>query len=366
MASNSNFELETTTFVNGGRMDENGKRTIVMRSIYTIRDNSEAKRRRAVFDLADLVPQRGSCLKDDPRYVMKSAEWNCLDWKNQSVKFYINSTYERVSDENVTYPWELPPFNVSASTVEEAIAFKTAFDRNNEKDRKDNERNVDVVNSAGDPIEANTNEIFQQFSFSYYRQGFDVGNIQEFANSINQTEQRILGHNYPAGTLLIVDLSTDMLKTPATNDEDTEWTYTQINLTLRYNQNGWGRRLLDVGNRAIFGDSTKSELIYQYYAPIYDGSTVTFESSPTLTNAQGYYTANREYKVWLAEHEDAIGCPSQLPYEYGENIPLTEDGKIDYTLIEDGGKYPEIEFQEYPLKTWNTLSIPNQVRRRWR
>ena len=94
--------------------------------------------------------------------------------------------------------------------------------------------------------------------------------------------------------------------------------------------------------------------------------TVEFEEEPTLTNAQGYYTANRAYRAWIAEHEDATGCPAQLPYEFAENIPLTEDGAIDYDVITNGGKYPEIEFQEYRIKTWNTLSIPTKVKKRWR
>ena len=365
MATN-NFILKETAFLNGGRMDESGRHTITKQFQYEIVDNSPAKRRSAIIDLEKYVPAKGSCMSDDVRYILKSAEWDCMDWEKKSHIFYINANYERISDdEESNEPWDLAPFNVSTSTVEEAIAFKLAYDRNNEKTDGKNIKDVDVVNSAGDPIEANTTEIFQQFSFSYYLRDFDSDKVQEFSNSINSNPENILGHSFPSGTLLLTDINTEYLITYK-DDGTVKWQYTQVNMTIRYNQNGWGRRLLDVGNRARFGNSTKSELIYQYYAPIYGGSTVEFEEEPTLTNAQGYYTANRAYRAWIAEHEDATGCPAQLPYEFAENIPLTEDGAIDYDVITNGGKYPEIEFQEYRIKTWNTLSIPTKVKKRWR
>ena len=356
----SNFLLETTTFVNGGRMDESGKRTIVKRFIYMIRDNSEAKRRNAVFELAELVPRKGSCMSDDARFVMKSAEWNCFDWNKQSVKFYIDATYQRASDdEEASAPWNLSPFNFSARAVEEIVAFKKAYD-------EDNQRTIPVLNSAGDPFDANTVEIFPEFSFSYYVHDFDTSRIYDFSNAVNATSQRIAGKSFPAGTLLIADINTEGLVTYEDDGYTVKWKYTQVNLTLRYNPDGWMRKLLDVGNRAIFGNSTKSELIYQYYAPIYSGSTVTFDEVPTLTNAQGYYTANREYRAWLAENEDASGCPAQLPYEYAESIPLTEEGKINYEILLNGGDYPEKEYKDKRIKTWNSLDIPSEIKRRWR
>ena len=363
----SNFELEKTTFLDGGRMDESGKRTITKRFLYTIRNNSEANRRNAVFELASLVPRKGSCMSDDARYVMKSAEWNCLDWKAQSVKFYINAVYQRASDDDeASAPWNLSAFNVSASTAEEAIAFKMAYDRNGEKSAPDNVQDVAVVNSAGDPLDANTNEIFPEFSFSYYVQNFDASKVYDFSNTINATSQRILGKSFPAGTLRISDISTEELVTYEDDGYTVKWRYTQVNLTLRYNPGGWGRKLLDVGNRAIFGESGKSELIYQYYAPIYGESSVEFDDAPTLTNALGYYTANRTYRAWLAEHDDATGCPAQLPYEYAESIPLNPDGTINTDALDGETSYPEIEFQEFRIKTWNSLDIPNEVKRNWR
>ncbi len=362
-----NFILTETAILNGGRMDESGKRSITKRFIYKIVDNSDAKRKRAILDLETLVPSKGSCMSDDLRYILKTAEWNCLDWQKEADRFYIDASYQRVSDdEEADKPWHLSPFNISFDTVEEAIGFSMAYDRNNEKGSPDNVKNVPVVNSAGDPLDANTNEIFSQFSFSYYLENFDSADVFEFQNAVNASPQTLFGHSFPIGTLLIASISAEGLVTYEDDGHTIKWKYTQVNLTIRYNPNGWGRFLLDVGNRAKFGTSTKSELIYQYYAPIYDGSTVTFDEVPTLTNAQGYYTANREYREWLAENEDASDCPAQLPYEYAENIPLASDGTIDLDALFGVTPYPEIEYQEYRIKSWSALDIPSTVKRRWR
>ena len=360
----SNFELECTSVLNGGRMDENGKCTIVKQFLYNIRDNSKSRRNDAIFELEKLVPRKGSCMSNDARYVMKSAEWNCLNWKGQSRKFYINATYQRASDdEESSAPWNLSPFNISADAVEEAIAFKMAYD-------KDNERKVNVRNTAGDPIEANTNEILPQFTFSYYVQHFDASKVYEFANSVNAAGQRILGKNYPAGSLLLASINCESLVTYEDDGYSVKWKYNQINLTIRHNPNGWKRKLLNVGNRARFGSSLKSELIYQYYAPIYpsSGSEISFNDVPTLTNAQGYYAADREYRQWLAQHTDASGCPAQIPFEYAEDIPLTASGKIATSIVfaDEPVPYPELEFDEYKTKNWRSLDIPSEIKRSWR
>ena len=354
------FELESTSFLNGGSMDESGKCTVVKHFLYTIRDNSKANRNRAILELEKIVPRKGSCMSDDARYVMKSAVWNCLSWKNESIKFYIDATYQRASDDEVSSaPWNLSPFNITSDTVEEAIAFKMAYDSNNK-------RTIPVLNSAGDPIEASTNEILPQFSFSYYVQNFDTSKVYEFSNTISASSQRIMGQSFPAGSLLIAGISSENLVTYEDDGYTVKWRYTQVNLTLRHNPNGWMRKLLDVGNRARFGTSKKSELILQYNAPSYNGSTVTFAEEPTLTNARNYYAADREYRAWLAQHSDATGCPSQLPFEYAENIPLTSSGKINTAVIQSGEDYPEKEYPEYKTKRWSSLDIPSEIRGSWR
>ncbi|MBQ7732106.1 MAG: hypothetical protein IJT68_09740 [Lentisphaeria bacterium] len=359
MATN-NLILEQTAFLDGGKMDESGKHTLTKRFIYQIRDNTPEKRKRAIFDLEMLVPAKGSCMSDDARYTLKSANWNCYSWKNDSVKFFIDALYQRASDDEENgKPWNLSPFNFTFDTVEQAIAFRMAYD-------EDNQRTIPVVNSAGDPIDADTNEIFPQFGFSYYVHNFDASDVFDFSSSVNEKPQTIAGRSYPPGTLLIASISAENLITYEDDGYTPKWKYTQVNLSLRYNPGGWGRKLLDIGNRARFGNSTKSELIYQYYAPIYGESTVEFEEIPTLTNAQGYYSANRDYRAWLAEHDDATGCPAQLPYEFAENIPLTEEGKINTEALYGTIPYPEKEYPEYKAKNWHQLDIPTEIKRRWR
>lgn len=356
----SNFRLDNTTFQSGGRMDENGKCTIVKRFLYNIIDNSKERRRNAVFELESLVPRKGSCMSDDARYVMKSAEWNCLDWSKQSVKFYINATYQRASDDDAaSAPWNLQAFNISSDTVEEAIAFRMAYNNKNE-------RVIPVLNTAGDPIEANTNEILPQFSFAYYVQNFDASKVYDFSNTVNATSQRILGKAYPAGTLLLADISADALVTYEDDGYTVKWKYHQVNVTFRYNPLGWKRKLLNVGNRARFGTNKKSELIYQFNEPTFSGSSVSFAESPTLSSAKTYYANANGYRQGVAALEESSGVPAQLPFEYAESIPLDKDGKIDNAAILGTTAYPTVEFNEYRTKSWRSLDIPSELKHKWR
>lgn len=352
----SNFRLETTTFTTGGSMDESGKCQIVKRFLYNIVDNSEAMRRRAILDLETLVPVKGSCMSDDARYTMKSATWNCLNWQNQSTKFYIDATYRRVSDDDeASAPWKLAPFNIATSAVEQEIPFKLAY---NDK----NKRCIPVVNSAGDPIDATTKEVIRQISFSFYAQKYDEDNIEEYSNSINRSAQRILGHRYPAGTLFLMPFNVTELVTYEDDGYTVKWKYYQVDMSIRYCAEGWKRILLNVGNRARFGSSKAPELIYQYY----QFSNGAFATTPVWTDAKTYHQANKTYQ----NTSKVKNLPASLPYEYGENIPLTNSGKVntdvlntDITSANYSG-YPSRSFNEFKTISWTGLDIPSEIRKR--
>lgn len=352
-----NFRLETTMFTAGGSMDESGRCQIVKRFLYNIVDNSEAKRQRAILDLETLVPVKGSCMSDDIRYTMKSATWNCLNWQNQSTKFYIDATYRRVSDDDEAgAPWKLAPFNIVTGAVEQEIPFKLAY---NDK----NKRCIPVVNSAGDPIDATTKEVIRQISFSFYAQKYDDDNVEEFSNSINRSAQRILGHRYPAGTLYLMPFNVTDLVTYEDDGYTEKWKYCQVDMCIRYRAEGWKQILLNVGNRARFGSSKAPENIYQYY-PFSNG---TFATKPVWVDAKTYYTANEQYKKAV---KGMSHLPASLPYEYGENIPLTNSGAVNTDVLNTDitspnySGYPSRQFNEFKTISWTGLDIPSEIRKR--
>ena len=353
-----NFRLETTMFTAGGSMDESGRCQIVKRFLYNIVDNSEAKRQRSILDLETLVPVKGSCMSDDIRYTMKSATWNCLDWKSQSTKFYIDVTYRRISDDDkASAPWNLAPFNTSNNAVEQEIPFKLAY---NDK----NKLCIPVVNSAGDPIDATTREVIRQISFSFYAQEYDEDNIEEYSNSINRSAQRILGHRYPAGTLFLMPFTVTDLVTYEDDGYTVKWKYCQVDMCIRYRAEGWKRLLLNVGNRARFGSSKAPELIYQYY-PFSNGA---FATTPVWADAKTYHQANKTYQ----NTQKSKNLPASIPYEYGENIPLTNGGKVntdvlntDITAANYSG-YPSRSFNEFKTISWTGLDLPTEIKKRWR
>lgn len=358
----SNFRLETTTFTSGGSMDENGRCQIVKRFLYNIIDNSEENRRRATLDLEKLVPVKGSCMADDARYTLKSATWNCLDWRNQSTKFYIDATYRRVSDDDeASAPWNLAPFNISTSAVEQEIPFRLAYNSKNKLC-------VPVVNSAGDPIDATTREILDQFTFSFYAETYDTEKVHEYSNSVNKTAERILGQKYPAGTLFLMPFTVSPMLTYEDDGYTEKWKYFQVTMTIRYRAEGWERVLLDIGNRARF-DSNVPEEIYQYYP--FNGSA--FATKPVWSDAKTYHQKNKEYQDKInGNSELKKKFPSNLPYEYGENLPLTSEGKVNTSILskdiakKDYEGYPERRFNEFKTMIWSGLDIPSEVKKRWR
>lgn len=365
MAASTNFQLETTMFTSGGSMDESGKCQITKRFLYNIVDNSDAKRRRSILDLETLVPIKGSCMSDDARYTLKSAAWNCLNWENQSTKFFIDATYRRISDDDeANAPWNLAPFNIVSSAVEQEIPFKLAYNSTNQ-------RCIPVVNSAGDPIDATTREVLTQHTFSFYARSYDIGNIVDFSNSINKSSLRILGQRYPAGTLFLMPFNVSCLVTYEDDGYTEKWKYYQVDMCIRYREEGWRRDLLNVGNRARFGNSKAPEVIYQYYK--FDSSSGAFETTPVWTDARTYHAYDAAYRAVL-ERTPALkkSLPAHVPYEYGENIPLTAEGAVNTAVLNTDitspnySGYPSRSFNEFKTLSWSGLDIPSEVKKRWR
>lgn len=366
MAGSSFFRFEDSAFINGGSMDENGRGQIIKRIIYEIAENTAENRRIAIIELEKLVPKRGVCMVEDVRYTVKSARWDCFDWKNNSTKFYIDVTYTRTSDtEAASAPWKLAPFAISIDTVEREVPFRRACD-------KYGKRVIPVVNSAGDPLAATTTEAIQQYSFSYYLDRiYNRDFVEELSNTTNEGAVRILGKQFKHNTLLMSKLAALPLVTYEDDGYTPKWTYWQINATVRYCRYGWSRVLLDVGNRARFGNNKSPELIFQYNT--FDTNNGTFSTGKVWTDALTYHAANRTYQAWLKSHPgDAAGKPANLPYEYGENIPLTSAGKVNTTVLNqdiassDFSGYPERTYIEYPPKSWRSLDLPEMLSHAWR
>ena len=363
MAATTNFRLDTTTFTAGGSMDDSGKCQIVKRFLYDIVDNSPEARRRSILELETLVPVKGSCMSDDARYTLKSAVWNCLDWRNQSTKFFIDATYRRISDDDAaSAPWNLAPFNIVTSAVEQEIPFRLAYNSKNQ-------RCIPVVNGAGDPIDATTREVLPQHAFSFYAKSYDIGNIVDYSNSINKSAQRILGQRYAAGTLFLMPFNVSCLVTYEDDGYTEKWKYYQVDMCIRYNAEGWQRTMLNVGNRARFGSTKAPEVIYQYYK----FSNGSFATTPVWTDAKTYHAHDAAYRTWLSTHKSAAqSLPAHVPYEFGENIPLTSGGAVNTSVLNTDitaanySGYPSRQFNEFRTLSWSGLDIPSEVKKRWR
>ena len=355
----NNFELESTSFSSGGSMDSSGNRQVVKRFVYNLVDNSPEKRAEAILDLEKLVPSQGSCMADDSKYVLKSATWNCLDWQNESSKFYIDATYASITnDDEVVEPWDVAPFNITTCIVEEETNFTKAYNSKNKKV-------VPVVNSAGEPFEAKTKNMVQETKFSFYARNYDVGKVLEFSNSVNASSIRILGQRYKAGTLLLMPFEVKCLTTKEDNGQTEKWKYYQIDMTIRYKEEGWQREFEDIGSKARFNGNKTPELVHQYY-PYSNGS---ISKTPVWGTQQEYMQCDASYRNIRKEGSN---LPEHIPYEYAENLPLNSKGELDKDILNsdvaDPGfsGYSVRKFNEFKTLHWSSLDIPTEIKKRWR
>lgn len=189
-----------------------------------------------------------------------------------------------------------------------------------------------------------------------------MDNVAEFSNSVNSSAQRILGRKYSAGTLFLMPFSVSQLVTYKDDGYTVQWKYYQVDMTIRYCAEGWKRVLLNVGNRARFGNNKAPENIYQYH-PYVNGS---FAVSPVWTDAVTYHAHDAAYRQVRSESD-----PQHVPYEFGENIPLTSSGNVNTTILhtditsDSFSGYPSRSFNEFKTLNWRALNIPSELKNKW-
>ncbi len=361
----NNFKLKDVSFTDGGSMDDSGKCQLKKRFHYEIINNENSNRRRAILDLEALVPMKGSALGEDSRYVLKTASWNCADWESQSKDFYVDAIYQRASsDEFASAPWNLAPFNVSHSTIEQEVPFTFAYNRRNK-------RVIPVVTSAKDPISAVTTEFIHQTQFSFYAKKYKLENVIDFGNSVCSKSMRLLGRRYDAGTLYLLPFTVTCLVTFEDDGYTEKWRYYQVDMTIRFREGGWTRQLLNVGNRAIFNSTGVPESIYQIYA--FNAATGQFNTIPSFVNRMTYQAHNASYQSYLRANQTLVGSlPDSIPYEIAESIPLTSAGTVDTNTINanitspDYSGYPVKQYSEFRRLSWNALGLPTGIQNQWR
>lgn len=310
-------------------------------------------------------------MADDARYTLKSAAWDCYDWEKKETHFFIDATYRRISDDDeASAPWNLAPFNINVQNSEQAVPFRMAYNEQNVKC-------IPVVNTAGDPLEAQTVENITEYTFSFYARSYTMSDIDTYSDTVNASAQKLLGRTCAAGTLLLTKISVTPMITYEDDGYTEKWRYYQVDMLIRHNPNGWLADLLNVGHRARFVHGSGQtpnmppELIYQFYD--LDQNTGRLKTTPEWTSAEVYYSKAKAYLDWIDKNPEAAKLlPSRLPYEYGDNIPLNADGTVNTTVLGQDianpnySGYPHREFKQYKSVSWSGLDLPTDIKRRWR
>jgi hypothetical protein len=115
-------------------------------------------------------------------------------------------------------PWDDPVYNWSIVPTRVKKLLKKTY---NETDLQF-VPSVDVVNSAGDPIDIEDTEVLPLLVFSYNLKEFKIDWVRKFNDTVNKNQQRVTGVDIPAGKGIIQRLQPTLIPV---YDEDGELDY---------------------------------------------------------------------------------------------------------------------------------------------
>lgn len=174
--------------------------------------------------------------------------------------------------------------------------------------------------------------------------------MQPYTNVGDMTWQSIMpGRVFRAGTLLMLPpkCQREFIQTKDQEGETTYTPYFTYTVKFIYDPEGWTKKLLNVGNRANFGGTLKSESIYQLTVSDSQGALV---QGPIYTNQAGVLNwRNRNRNNIYNIQADVVT----------QQLPLTNDGFIYQDAIRDPVTYPylQLSFMEYNSIDFSLLPI---------
>ncbi len=288
-----------------------------------------------------------------------------------------------------TPPWKLLPDNITFSAPEIVVPFDKGYVGNKKYDA-DGSVLAPVTNSAGDIIVAETALRNIKMSFNYAVEDWDVENIIDFANTINNGPITVCGLSIPAGGALLQVPEPRFLTVYEDGSSKIKWQYWDVGINILIEKDGeiLERKFLDVGDRAIFPEieftddlisdasasktipaSSGAERICHFrktkkytiggkdkYLPL--GNLVFCGWSQFLQIRQLYLDASSA----LLSMQNS---PYELQCEQDTQMPLDGSGGLFYEAIKGhpsylGSPYKTRKFNEYSTADWDNLNLPTK------
>lgn len=214
-------------------------------------------------------------------------------------------------------------------------------------------QNVNIVNSAGDMINAETKRY--QFEIVYTK------NLSSANTAFDNVMAPIVNNSafdlyfdgrppFPSGTLLMLPPTSTLQYHQTTNTSgEVEYTpYFTYTVRIIYDNKGWKKNLLNTGIRAKFSSNGISEQIYML--------TI---SSPNGVILDGYpqyvsFSAALQQQAASQQTGNIVSVEAVT-----EPLPLTSTGAIDMNVINDpvNNTIVELNFDQYKMQSFSGFSF---------
>lgn len=319
-------------------------------------------------------PKRKDLLSENTLYAVDSIEVNKRLSDEQSgvvnVSYVVTATYDlltniqkredtgggsssssdssnEVDEDGNKVTKQTPPWKYRAKVSWQPIAVNTAFT----KAWSGGQKVQDVVNTAGNRIISETQryqiEITYVKSYQTSQGGFD--NITEPLTNMYPLSWAFIcnGKFFLGNTLLILPPSCSQEYWQTTDDQGniTFTPYYTYTVKMIYDPEDWDKKLLNVGNRAFFNNSLKSETIYQLTVTDQNGNLL---QQPTYTNAAGVL-------AWKARNKNnTYSIQAEI---VNQPLPLTPTGNLYTAAINDpvANPYNVIRFKQFNEEDFGSL-----------
>lgn len=191
-----------------------------------------------------------------------------------------SSTNVELDEDGNKVTKETPPWKLRAKVSWQPIALNVAFT----KAWNNGQRTTNVVNTAGNRIIAQTQRY--QMEITYIKSYLDTfpnlsnfdSTLQPYVNAANCQWDFIFNNKlFPANTLLILPPSCQLEYWQQTDNQGnvTYTPYYTYTVKMIYDPQNWDKKLLNMGNRANFGNGLRNETIYQLTVTKEDGTILT-------------------------------------------------------------------------------------------
>lgn len=313
---------------------------------------------------SNLYPKRGSRHPENSIYYLNDIQLqsngNVGNGKRgcSALATLSYSNGKALKDEFKGNPWDIGAQNYKSNIVPINVPLISGWD--------DNGKKIQLVNTAGCRIEAETGKGVKEISFIYAikaKSGNFDGNLDPI---INRSSVKVAGDNIPAKCGLLQPLSAEYVPEYDGTGKLTR-EYWNVIATIQIKADGWKDEFLNVGTMARFKVNNvinnNPQPIFQYTPWRSTNESQKIATAPQYGSMAQVIAAKNYYANLETDETKKQQMWNELPYsEVTDPFPLTETGEIftDALINPVSNPYKKISMYKYVIGSWNAYNLPKE------